>query len=173
MAVEALHCQPQAGFGPGPDHVENGFRLRQIDAAIEEGPQGELARLGQAGAVAEYQLQDALQRQRAAVAVDFNHVLSGVGVGCSHVGDEHFIYAFARLGVDDVPVAQAAVGQLAGEDGFGDGKGIGAAEADNADAPFAKGGGDGRDGVLVHAASKYSIRRTGHEGRCVSRCAHK
>ncbi len=136
-AIEALHRHSEAGFGPGPDHIENGFRLGQIDAAVEEGPQGELARLGQAGAVAERQLQDALQRERAAVAVDLDHILPGVGVGCGHVGDEDFIHPLARLGVDDVAVAEAAVGQLAGEHSFGDGQGFSAAEADNADASFA------------------------------------
>ena len=63
----------------GVDQVADGLGLRQVDAAVEEGAQRELAGFGQARAGVERALHGVAQHDRRAVAGDLDHVFGGVG----------------------------------------------------------------------------------------------
>jgi len=80
--------QGERGLGAARDHVHDGLGLYQVDPPVQEGALGELAGLRQSGPGIDHQGQDAGDHQGAAVALDLDHILAGIGVGCLHV-DQH------------------------------------------------------------------------------------
>ena len=116
---------------------------------LQEGAQGELAGLGQAGARLDRAFHGVAQHDGRAVAGDLDHVFRGIGARGLEKGDDHL--------VDDAPVAVEQVGQVGmpgspgdgeAQDGVRDGQGVRAGEADDAQAaaPGRSGNGDDRIG---------------------------
>ena len=66
--------------------------------------------------MAQSQPQDALEGQGPAGPVDLYDILPGVGAGAGQVGREHLIHHLPALRVGDVPIDEAAVGELSGEE---------------------------------------------------------
>ena len=91
----------EVSCGPGPDDLQDGLRLGQIEASGKKRPQGKLSRAGQARPRGQGQVQEAPQDPIARMAVDFHHVFPGIGVGRPHKSEHNFIDDFT-LGVDDV-----------------------------------------------------------------------
>ena len=133
--------------GAGVDQVGDRLGLGQVELVVEEGPLGEFARAGQAGA----QLQAALQQQvhdhRAAVALQLQHVLAGEGVGAGEPeGDALVDHPLGALeGAVEGVAGRGAVAQHR----LGDRRAQGPGEANDADTPAPGRGGEGGDGVLV------------------------
>ena len=153
-ALQLTHGGPAAAFAPGGDQAHHSLGLRKVDAAVEERPAGEFARLGQACAFCKAQGQHPLGEVRTAVQVDFCHVLPGVGAGRAH---QH-----GHALVDDLALFHGmAVGQQMAGEGQGafarraehpqqDAFRLRAAQADNGDAALSGCGGDGGNGVGDH-----------------------
>src|SRR5690554_5030577 len=66
--------------GLSVDEVADGLRLRQIDAAIEEGAEREFAGFGKARAEASHDRQHAAEHDGAAVTTDLDDIFAGVRV---------------------------------------------------------------------------------------------
>jgi hypothetical protein len=81
-ALQRAAGRARGGLGAGVDEVGHGLGLREVELVVEEGALRELARLGQAAARAGLQAarQQQLQQHRAAVGLQLEHVLAGVGV---------------------------------------------------------------------------------------------
>ena len=79
-AGEVFDGDVQRRRRPRTHHVEHRLGLAQVEPAVEEGAQGELAAPGRPRALAQRQLDHGLQRGRAAVAMDLEDVLGGEGV---------------------------------------------------------------------------------------------
>ena len=62
----------------GVDEIGDGFRLRQIDPAVEKRAQRELARLGEPRAARHGRGDDRAQNDRASVRAQLDDVLAGV-----------------------------------------------------------------------------------------------
>ena len=75
------------------DQIADRLRLGEIDASVEKRAHGELARLGEAGAAGQGQLDHVAQNHRRAVGRDFDDVVGGVGVRLGKVGDHDFVDA--------------------------------------------------------------------------------
>ena len=63
---------------PGGDEVGNCFRLREVEASIQEGALRELARLGRASTKLQETLQHGLRDSLPAMHAQLNHVLAGI-----------------------------------------------------------------------------------------------
>ena len=104
-------------FGAGMDEVEDGFGLGEVELAEEEGALGEFAGFGLPGAGAEEGVEDAVGGLRATVAVDFDGIFAGIGMGGAEKKHEGVIEGFVGLGIDDLAVGKGAGGALGGEGG--------------------------------------------------------
>ena len=88
------------------------------------------------------------------MGIDFDHVLTGVGMRPRHVGQQHLVNDLSRIGGHDVTVVQPTrldpvrARPMGPEQARGNGQGLGPAEAHDADSPLAYRGGDGDDGVI-------------------------
>src|SRR5580693_3963140 len=80
------------------DEVADGFGLGEIDAAVEKGAHGELARLGGARSGGDAQLDDVPKHDRRAMGRDLDDVVGGVGTGPGEVGDDDFVDASRASG---------------------------------------------------------------------------
>ena len=95
----------------GVDEVADGFGLREIDAAVEVGAQGEFAGFGEAGAGFQGALDGVAQDHGRAVAGDFDDVLGGIGTGSFEERGDHLvdglavaIEQFGKVGVPGAPL---------------------------------------------------------------------
>ena len=79
----------------GVDQVADRLGLRQIDAAIQIGPQREFARLGEARARFERPFDGVAQNHGRAVAGNLDHVFGGVGAGRRKICDHNLINGMA------------------------------------------------------------------------------
>src|ERR1700722_10204819 len=75
------------------DQVADGFGLGEIDASIQKGPHGELARFSQASAGGDAHRDDVPQDYWRSVGGDFDDVVGSVGVRLREVGDDDFVDA--------------------------------------------------------------------------------
>ena len=75
------------------DQVADGFGLGEVDASVEEGAHGELARLGKARAAGESEFDDVAEDDGRSVGGDFDDVVSGVGMRLGEIGDDDFVDA--------------------------------------------------------------------------------
>ena len=80
LTVERAHRGARCSFGSGIDQVGDGFGLRQIELAIKVGALRELARLRASRAELEQPADQGLDQHRAAVPVQLEYVLAGIGV---------------------------------------------------------------------------------------------
>jgi hypothetical protein len=78
------------------DEVANGFGLRQIDAAVDIGAEGELAWFGDAGSEFEAAGDAVAKDYGRTVAGDLDYVFGGVRAGCGKESDDYFVYQVAR-----------------------------------------------------------------------------
>ena len=140
-------------FGAGMDEVKDGFGLGEVKLAEEEGAFGKFAGVGLAGSAMEGGLQDAPGGEVAAMAVDFDGILAGVGMGRPEEEHEGVIEHFVGIGIDDLSVGEGAGMAFGGggggtaEQGIGDAERVGPGEADDGDGAFTGRGGDGGDGI--------------------------
>ena len=166
FALHLGHGGLQALAGPGADDVDDGFRLRQVDAAVQEGQLRELAPLRRLGAVFQTELQDAAKGHHAAVALDLDQVFAGIGMWRLHEHAQDLVDGLAGFRVGNVAVVHVSILELEGlsrglflimrvfcaaigyEYPRGDLLRLRAAHADDADAALAVGGGDGGDGAV-------------------------
>ena len=131
----------------GVDQIAHGLGLRQIDAAVQKGAQGELAGLGQARAGVERALHGVAQHDGRTVAGDLDQVLGGVGARRGEEGDHHLVDGVA------VRVEQLRQVRLPGtpfggsEELRGDGARLRSGKAHDAEAGASRRSGDGDDGV--------------------------
>ncbi len=73
------------------DQIADGFRLGEIDAAVEKGAHGELSGLGEARPGGDAQLYYVAEHDRRAVGGDFDDVVGSVGMWLGEVGDHDFV----------------------------------------------------------------------------------
>ncbi len=106
-AGEFFLGQEQAGARRGGDGLGYGLSLGQVELAIEKGPPGEFPGLGEPRAHGQETVQDRLQNGRAAVAVDFDHVLAGVGGRALEKDRQDLVHNLA-FQVEILAVAHAA-----------------------------------------------------------------
>jgi hypothetical protein len=85
------------------NQVAHRFRLGKVDPPIQKGAHCELARLGQARAARESELDDVPQNDRGAVRRDLDDVIRGVGMWFGKVGDDDFVNAPVRPGHSSRP----------------------------------------------------------------------
>ena len=136
--------------------------MGEIEAAGEEGSLGEFAGFGEAGSGAKALADEEIEENRGAVGGDFDDVLGGVGVGgfWKKVTTASSILLGLPCIVKDF--GETGLGWSEGmaefQKGFGDGAGLRAGEADDADAPAAGRGGDGYDGVVLFGHFLMVIR---------------
>src|SRR5438874_2380890 len=95
-ALELLQSSTVAGEGPGIDHVDDRFRLGEIETTVQEGTFGKFPRLGNTRAVRQDCFQHALRGYDPTVTADLYYVLAGVGVRLPHQTEEDFVHALAR-----------------------------------------------------------------------------
>ena len=95
-ALELLQSSTVAGEGPSIDHVDDRFRLGEIETTVQEGAFGKLPRLGDAGALRQHRFQHPLRGQHTTVATDLRHIFTRVGVRAPHETEEDFVHALAR-----------------------------------------------------------------------------
>jgi hypothetical protein len=72
--------EARGALGARMDEVEDGLGLGQIHLVVQKGAFGEFAGLGLARAGGKEGVEDALGGLRAAVALDFDGILAGIGV---------------------------------------------------------------------------------------------
>jgi len=142
---------PQRGLGAGLDDLEHGLGLREIQTSGQKGPQSELPRPGQARPLGQDLPENGLEHRKPRVAVNFHHILPGVGMGSPHEGEQNFV-EHVTLGIKDVPQVKAvglpnSAGAARAKNAARDGLGFGAAKPHDADARLSRRRGDGRNGV--------------------------
>ena len=80
LAAQAAHRAPRGGLGRRVDHVGDRFGLREVELVVEKGAARELAGLREPRAELERAAQQHREDERAAVALELEHVLAGVGM---------------------------------------------------------------------------------------------
>ena len=144
----------------GVDQVADGLGLRQVDAAVEEGAQGELAGLGEARAgFAARARRRAAARPASRGRRSRRRLRRCRSAGCSKKVTTTWstvwpsrVEQLARVRAPGMPVGDAG-----SEDALGDGARVAAGEAHDAEAAAARRSGDGDDGV-VRVASGVTAR---------------
>ena len=102
----------QAGLRLGAYAIDNGLGLYEIDAAIQEGALGELARSRETRAGPEGKREHRVDRAGASMTVDLHDIFARVRVGRAHDVDEDLVYgqAFvADLAVENLAAIAADV----------------------------------------------------------------
>ena len=90
-AIELIERESRLRRCHRVDQIGDGFRLHQIELAVEEGAQRELARRRQARAGGHGAADDAIEQHRAAVRGDLDDVVAGVGRRRREPGEHHLI----------------------------------------------------------------------------------
>ena len=133
-------------FGARLDEVGDGFGLGQVELVVEKGAFAEFTRPGQARTLFQGAAQQQVEDHRAAMALEFQHVFAGEGVGTGKeqrdAGVQH-----AAVGGEEVAVVGMPGRQLAAADRPRQRGGQGTGDADDADPATPGGGGDGGDTV--------------------------
>ena len=80
LALQRAHGTARGLAGGGGNQISHAFRLRQIKLVVEESALGKLAWLSQARAQFEAALQHQLQHGRATMALQFQHIFTGIGM---------------------------------------------------------------------------------------------
>ncbi|MCY1174370.1 hypothetical protein D9M73_145700 [compost metagenome] len=153
--------------GTGLDQVGDGFGLRQVELVVKEGALAELARASQTTADLYTALQQHVQNHRAAVSLQFKHVLTSErirpGKEQSNPFVQHQPFIVAERTVMGMPRGQGAASDQ--QAGLGSQR---AGQPDNSHTAPALGRGDGGDGFThsVHARKplrqKLQIAKTPH-----------
>ena len=136
-AVEFGGCKPRAFLGRRGDHFGDGFGLRQIHPAVEEGAAGEFPPLRKACPRAEAGFKHRRQQDGAAVALEFRHIFPGEGLGAGHKHRQRIVERVAfRVLNAPAPQDPRLIAALSGrcEQLLEYGQRAGATDPDNADA---------------------------------------
>jgi hypothetical protein len=148
LALQRTHRRTGSAGRCSIDQVGNRLGLGKVHLAVEEGTSAEFARFGQPGAEIQAAGEQQLHDHRAAVALQFEDVFAGKGMGIGKVEQQ--------AGVDGAAVSRLEVGQCR-VTGLGvcrsaqsKGQQIAARYTDDADTTTAGGRGDGGDGVCSH-----------------------
>ena len=171
-AGQAAPGRARCGLGAGVDQVGHGFGLGQVQLVVQEGALGELTRAGQAQvwaaglAGAGVQLsgrlqaagQQQLQHHRATVGLQFQHILTGVGVRRGEPQRQALVDNLA-IGRPERQVAGLAWWQRAAAQRFNQRCKAHAGHPHDAHRTAARGGGDGGDGVLLVVQHRRDCRR--------------
>ena len=175
LAAERTGQRPtgaaRGGFGAGVDQVGDGLGLRQVQLAVEEGAARELTRLGQPhpqrGIGLQAARQQQLQHHRAAVGLQFQHMLAGVGMRRREEQRQAVVDRLA-LGATEGQVGRLSRLERAATDRRHQrGQVLWRGHPHDADGPASGRGGDGGDGILVSrqhgrdclAASRHQEQR--------------
>ena len=145
----------------GIDDIHDRFCFRKVKTAIEKSPFCKFSRFCWSCPFAKGQPQDFFQRFPSAMALDFHHVFSRVGMGARHIDCQDLIH------IDTLPVMDMTILQITGT---GRGKGFfcpknpidetetfRSADADDAHGANAQGGRNGTD-CIFHDSSKKKLR---------------
>ncbi len=81
IALQGTHGAARGLFGGGIDQISHAFSLRQVHFVVKKGALREFARLGEARTQLQAALQYGLQHRRAAMALEFQHLFPGIGMG--------------------------------------------------------------------------------------------
>jgi hypothetical protein len=95
--LELLQGGTVAGERARIDHIDDGFRLGEIEATVQEGTFGKLPGFSNTRALRQNCLQHALRDHSPAMTANLHHVLAGVGVRSPHATEEDFIYPLAGV----------------------------------------------------------------------------
>jgi hypothetical protein len=85
LALQRTHRRTGSAGRRGVDQIGNGFGLCQIELAIEEGAAAEFAGFGQPRTEIEAARQEHLHDNRSAVALQFEDIFAGKGIGIGKV----------------------------------------------------------------------------------------
>ena len=153
----------------GGDQVGDGLGLGQVELAVEERAFAELARAGLAGTQRDAARHQLAQHDRAAVRLQFGHVLAGEAGGTGEIQRDPVIQQGA-VGIAETCVMRDARRQGPGADGFGDQPRLRPGQPHDTDPARPGRAGDGNDGlgVRIHrrniathkVACGGSVRRT-------------
>ena len=99
-AFELADGAGQALGALGLNDVHDGLGLSQVEAAVDKGPLGKFAGIGQPRAVAQDQPQDFTQGLAAAVALYFQDILCRIRTGTLHDEKNNFVHRFAVVVYD-------------------------------------------------------------------------
>ncbi|MNS68431.1 hypothetical protein D3C72_1017130 [compost metagenome] len=123
--------------------------MRQIHAVVEKGAAGKFAGFGQAHAKVATSHQAAFQHTaqhgRTAVALQLQHVFTGIGMGAAEVDRDAFIQQFAVHGFER-QIVRVARGEFALEQAAHQFGQVRTRNAHDADAASSGGGGNGGNG---------------------------
>ena len=146
--------------GPRLDQVQHGLGLGQVEAPVEEGAPGELAGLREARAAGEDSLQQAAGRDAAAVALQLDHVFSGVAARGAEDQQHAVVQRLAAARVRETGMERTTGRRGPVRQGLrqprhagGDGPGIRPRNAHDGDARGAGGRGHGGDGLAGRVRS--------------------
>jgi hypothetical protein len=95
--LELLQGGTVAGERARIDHIDDGLRLGEIKATVQEGTFGKLPRFSNTRALRQDCLQHTLRGHNPAVTANLRHVLTGVGVRAPHATEEDFVYPLTRV----------------------------------------------------------------------------
>src|SRR5438552_11926601 len=90
-AFELLRCYFRLVKRLRVNQVANSFGLGEINAAVEEGPHGELAGFRETCSCGKRKLNDMAQNNWRSVRRNLDDVVGGVGVRPGEVGDDNFV----------------------------------------------------------------------------------
>ena len=141
------------------NQVRHGFRLGEVETAVQEGALGEFTgtRLPTAGL--NEGAHDFLLNERGTVDVELNGVFSGVGLGAAHHQSESFIQGVAGC-IFEFTERDGAVGdrgQGLGEHLGSERESLVARHPDDRDPTCPWGGGNGTNGGAVHGVAKGGV----------------
>jgi len=143
------------------DQVADGFRLGQIDSAVQECAQSKLAWLGGARSQLETSFHNVTQNHRRAVAPDFHDVFSSVGMWTAKAGDHHPVQnaaGFRLVKFSQRRMLRFERGLRKTNESGRNFNGPVPGKADDSDAAPAGRGCDGRDGVVGwHREEKLTV----------------
>ena len=158
---------PGGLLAPRADELHHRLCLGQVHLPVEEGPAGELPRLGRGGPGGQHLLEQTPGEVQPPVAGELHHVLPGVAFGGGEYQGHHVVQLFPGGGVRPAQGGGIAphLGDLppvpAPEHPVRHGPGLRPGDAHNADAPRRRPGGDGGDGPLALWHSLFPPYRKG------------
>lgn len=152
VALEVASCDVQGLFIFGGDQIDNGLCTGEIEATVEKSASSEFARLCGTCAKIEDDAQDLQEVESPTVHLKLDHVVARIRASFRHPHAQAFVQDRARsvaaLAEIHTMRLPCCGGDCALKDDLGDVTGFWAADAQDADATFSDGGGDGGDGVV-------------------------
>ena len=161
LSLERAHGRAGRLARAGVDQVRDRLRLRQVQLVVEEGALRELARQGAPRAQLHHPGDQRLEDQRAAVAMQLEDVLAGVGV---RAGEEERQAGIDRLlrGIEESGEDGAAGRRQLAEQDRGDLGCPRTRDADDPDPAPARRGGRRHDGIrAAHAGEATAAAGAG------------